>query len=65
MTKTNSIIEKKPSIKIKEKVSFEFAFEQSAISVASALMQVGFYTKITRNDNNQYVLSVYTDRITL
>ena len=51
------------TIHIIEKVVFEFAFLNSATTVANAVMQVGFYAKITTNDMNQYVLTVYTDRI--
>ena len=55
----------KSLITISEYVSFDLAYLESVQRVAMALIQSGYYAKITRNDNGiTYTVKIYTDRNT-
>lgn len=49
-------------IGIHEKVTFNFAYYENAINVASALAMSGYYIKLKKNDSASYTLQVFTDR---
>lgn len=51
-------ITQEKTIKLKEKVVFDFALEQSANNVAISLCRAGFYVNI-RRINEFYVVYVY------
>lgn len=52
------------TIKIEEKVEFNFAHIENVKSVAMSLMLAGYFVKvIPRKENLSYILTVYTDRI--
>jgi len=59
MSKKRTIVD---SIQIHEHTSFNFAFIESVNLVAMALIQTGFYAKVTHNDNGTFKLTIYTDR---
>ena len=49
-------------IKIKEKVTFNFAHIENAKNVAMSLAMSGYYVRL-RLDGTGYILEVYTSRI--
>lgn len=49
-------------ITIREKVVFEFAYEENAKNVALALSFAGYYVKVGKYEG-KYAVGVYTDRI--
>ncbi len=53
---------KETTTKIKEKVTFSFAYIDNAKNVAMSLALSGYYVRL-RQDGGNYILEVYTDRL--